>query len=172
MSTPPWGVQRREGYVVIPKGEPEKGLKRSRISTPCDHPNEYPLYRSECLSGIEKGDLYLWVRASWLEGYRISLPCALAYGMVQKEKTFYRAEGPHSDPGYAGSADERTGRYFGTLMKAMKYLSEDRHLYEVELEDGEVVSGNPEDHVLLSPEQAARKVHSDLCPNHREVSRG
>lgn len=35
----------------------------------------------------------------------------------------YRAEGDHALPGYAGRVDVRTGRYFGTLDKAARYLT-------------------------------------------------
>lgn len=78
--------------------------------------------------------------------------------------TLYRAEGAHTDPGYAGTPDARTGRYFGTLGKALRYCSPDRHLYEVTVQSQDVV-GDPDDHILLTRAQADTKVHSSLCPS-------
>ena len=72
----------------------------------------------------------------------------------------YRAEGDHSQSGYAGRVDVRTGLYFGTLDKAVRYLTPDRHLYVTET----AALGNPEDHVLVTEAEAAAKRHSTLCP--------
>lgn len=74
--------------------------------------------------------------------------------------TLYRAEGSHDEPGYSGRVDSHTGRFFGSLQKALKYLDEDRHLYETESDE----YGDPDDHVLVTPAQAAAKRHSTLCP--------
>lgn len=41
--------------------------------------------------------------------------------MSRPGTVLYRTEGPHADPGYAGRVDERTGRYFGTYERAMRY---------------------------------------------------
>lgn len=86
----------------------------------------------------------------------------------------YRAEGAADGPGYAGTVDERTGRYFGSLGRAMAHRVDDRHLYEVDLSEEEamLIGGDPDDHVLLSVRQAARKRHSSLCshPEHPEAA--
>lgn len=78
----------------------------------------------------------------------------------------YRAEGSHDEPGYAGTVDVRTGRFFGSLERALTYCMDGRHLYRLDLTEVEwmMLGGSPDDHVLVTAEQAARKVHSDLCP--------
>lgn len=81
----------------------------------------------------------------------------------------YRAEGAHDEPGYAGAVDERTGRYFGSYDRATRHLIEGRHLFMVRVTEEEalLLGGSPDDHVLLTPAQVARKEHSAFCPCYR-----
>lgn len=82
----------RGGYRRTIVGDPDHVLVRARTAKRCCGHSDVSDYRRDWLSRpcertVDPGEVYLRVRASWLETRPLSIECALELGLVERKET-------------------------------------------------------------------------------------